>query len=48
MGLGEAGAVLVPVDDQCRMTAQSVTKRYEQAQAQGIDIFAIAVSACST
>ncbi|MDO4539554.1 MAG: aminotransferase class I/II-fold pyridoxal phosphate-dependent enzyme [Syntrophomonadaceae bacterium] len=48
MGLGEAGAILVPSDAECRMDIAALRESYATASAQGIHVLAVVACACST
>jgi len=48
MGWGVGGAVLVPTDDQFRMDTGAMTRRLEEAHAQGRKVIGVVASSCST
>jgi L-2,4-diaminobutyrate decarboxylase len=48
MGLGELGAIAVPVDDQMRMQVPALKASLDQARAAGREVFAVVASACTT
>jgi L-2,4-diaminobutyrate decarboxylase len=48
MGLGSAGVIKIPTDQRFKMRTELLEERLAAAQAQGLKVFAIVGSACST
>ena len=48
MGLGELGVVKIPVDNNFKMDASLLEQKYDEATENGLDVFAIIGSSCST
>ncbi|GLR17939.1 pyridoxal phosphate-dependent decarboxylase family protein [Portibacter lacus] len=48
MGLGSEGIIKLPVGDDYSVLAQKLTEKLEEAEANGIHVFAIVSSSCST
>jgi L-2,4-diaminobutyrate decarboxylase len=48
MGLGDAGIIKVPINDRYQMRTELLESLLEDAQNQGIEVFCVVASACST
>ncbi len=48
MGLGTAGIIKVPINDRYQMRTELLESLLENAQSQGVEVFCVVASACST